>query len=47
VAADDPRFAGTVAAVERELRRGPYLLRYALPDDFGAPRAAFNVCTFW
>jgi len=37
VAADDPRFAGTVAAVERELRRGPYLLRYVLPDDFGAP----------
>jgi GH15 family glucan-1,4-alpha-glucosidase len=45
--ADDPRFAGTVAAVERELRRGPYLFRYAAPDDFGSPRTAFNVCTFW
>ena len=36
-----------MAAVERELRRGPYLLRYAAPDDFGTPRTAFNVCTFW
>ncbi len=47
VAADDPRFAGTVAAVERELRRGSYLLRYSAADDFGAPSTSFNVCTFW
>ena len=45
--AEDPRFACTVAAVEGELRRGPYLFRYATPDDFGSPRTAFNVCTFW
>jgi GH15 family glucan-1,4-alpha-glucosidase len=47
LAAGDPRFASTVAAVERELRRGPYLFRYAGPDDFGPPRTAFNICTFW
>jgi GH15 family glucan-1,4-alpha-glucosidase len=47
VGADDPRFAGTVAAIERELRRGPYLLRYAAPDDFGMPSSAFSICTFW
>jgi GH15 family glucan-1,4-alpha-glucosidase len=47
VRADDPRFGGTLAAVERELRRGPYLFRYAAPDDFGAPSTAFSVCTFW
>ncbi len=47
VSADDPRFASTVAAVEKELRRGPYLFRYAKPDDFGYPETAFNVCTFW
>jgi GH15 family glucan-1,4-alpha-glucosidase len=47
VTADDPRFAGTVAVIERELRRGPYLLRYAAPDDFGAPSTAFSICTFW
>jgi GH15 family glucan-1,4-alpha-glucosidase len=45
--ADDPRFAGTVAAVERELRRGDFVYRYTEPDDFGAPANAFIVCTFW
>ncbi|HVH07833.1 MAG TPA: glycoside hydrolase family 15 protein [Myxococcota bacterium] len=44
---DDPRFTATLAAVERELRRGPYLFRYAVPDDFGVPHTAFNICTFW
>ena len=43
----DPRMAATIAAVERELRRGPYMLRYATPDDFGEPATAFNICTFW
>jgi GH15 family glucan-1,4-alpha-glucosidase len=45
--ADDPRFAGTVAAVERELRQGQYVFRYNDPDDFGVPDNAFIVCTFW
>lgn len=45
--ADDPRFAGTVAAVERELLRGQYVFRYNNPDDFGVPANAFVVCTFW
>ncbi len=44
---EDPRFAGTVAAVERELKRGPHLFRYAKADDFGQPENAFIVCTFW
>ena len=43
----DPRMAATVAAVEHGLRRGPYMLRYAIPDDFGEPKTAFNICTFW
>jgi GH15 family glucan-1,4-alpha-glucosidase len=47
LAADDPRFAATVTAVERELRRGPYLFRYSAPDDFGLPATAFSICTFW
>jgi GH15 family glucan-1,4-alpha-glucosidase len=46
-APDEPRFAATFAAVERELRRGDHMLRYAKEDDFGAPETAFNVCTFW
>lgn len=45
--ADDPRFAGTVAAIEDRLKIGDYLLRYAAPDDFGVPETAFTICTFW
>jgi pentatricopeptide repeat protein len=47
VRAEDPRYRGTVAAIERGLRRGPYLHRYSVPDDFGTPETAFNICTFW
>ncbi len=45
--ADDPRFLGTIAAVERELRRGDHVFRYVEADDFGTPHNAFNICTFW
>ncbi|HMP61771.1 MAG TPA: glycoside hydrolase family 15 protein, partial [Phenylobacterium sp.] len=45
--ASDPRMKATIAAVEKGLRRGPYMLRYAIPDDFGEPKTAFNICTFW
>ena len=44
---DDPRFRATLAAVESGLRRGSHMLRYATEDDFGLPKTAFNVCTFW
>lgn len=47
LAADDPRFASTVAAIERELRQGDYIFRYVEKDDFGAPENAFIVCTYW
>ena len=45
--ADDPRFASTVSAVEKDLRRGDFIFRYVETDDFGAPENAFLVCTFW
>ena len=44
---DDPRFVGTVAAIEKHLRRGDFLLRYDEEDDFGRPETAFLVCTLW
>jgi GH15 family glucan-1,4-alpha-glucosidase len=44
---DDPRFAGTVAAIERDLKHGDFVYRYAERDDFGYPENAFLVCTFW
>lgn len=45
--AEDPRFASTVAAVEKDLRRGDYIFRYVEADDFGQPENAFLVCTYW
>ena len=45
--AGDPRFAGTVAAIESELMRGDFIFRYVETDDFGRPENAFVVCTFW
>ncbi|MCH8091914.1 MAG: glycoside hydrolase family 15 protein [Proteobacteria bacterium] len=47
LAADDPRFAGTVAAVEKTLRHGDHIFRYATADDFGVPQTSFTICTFW
>jgi GH15 family glucan-1,4-alpha-glucosidase len=45
--ARDPRQVRTFEAVERDLKKGPYLFRYIHPDDFGEPETAFNFCTFW
>jgi len=45
--ARDPRQVKTFEAVERDLKKGPYLFRYIHPDDFGEPETAFNFCTFW
>lgn len=43
----DPRQVKTFEAIERDLKKGPYLFRYIEPDDFGEPETAFNFCTFW
>ncbi len=43
----DARFSSTLDAIGSGLRRGSHMLRYAAEDDFGLPRTAFNVCTFW
>ncbi len=47
LAPGDPRFGSTVDTIRRELWRDGHLLRYATEDDFGRPRTAFNVCSFW
>lgn len=44
---DDPRFVATVEAVGRELRHGDYVYRYVDEDDFGVPKNAFVICSFW
>jgi GH15 family glucan-1,4-alpha-glucosidase len=48
--ADDPRVAGTVDAIERELSRDGFILRYPTDkSDDGLPpgEGAFLPCTFW
>ncbi|HEY0269479.1 MAG TPA: glycoside hydrolase family 15 protein, partial [Sphingomonas sp.] len=47
LAPSDRRFRATLYAVETGLRRGGTMLRYDSEDDFGLPKSAFNVCTFW
>lgn len=43
----DPRFISTVDAIARDLLRDGHLFRYASEDDFGRPRMAFTICSFW
>jgi GH15 family glucan-1,4-alpha-glucosidase len=47
VESDDPRFASTLDAIQRELLRGKQMMRYASADDFGFPESAFLICRFW
>lgn len=47
LAADDPRFAATIAAVGRALKHGDLLFRYGSADDFGMPETSFVICGFW
>ena len=44
---DSPRVRATVAAVERELREGPYVYRYRGEDGLVGEEGAFLTCSFW
>jgi GH15 family glucan-1,4-alpha-glucosidase len=47
---DDPRVAGTVAAIERGLERDGFLFRYStaeVDDGVGGEEGAFLACSFW
>ena len=43
----DPRIRDTIAAVERELRNGPYVERYRGDDGVPGEEGAFLTCSFW
>src|SRR5690606_11056971 len=47
IEAKDPKYIGTVLAIERELGHEGLLYRYRNADDFGLPSSSFTVCTFW
>jgi GH15 family glucan-1,4-alpha-glucosidase len=43
----DPRYVSTVEQSEQRLCRDGLMYRYRNHDDFGEPRSAFTVCSFW
>lgn len=43
----DPRYVGTVEAIDDRLREGNFVYRYKAADDFGTPETTFTACTFW
>ena len=47
VAADDPRFASTVRAVEAQLREGPTVYRYHHEDGLPGAEGGFHLMTSW
>ncbi|MEQ8769759.1 MAG: trehalose-phosphatase [Phycisphaerales bacterium] len=44
---DDPRWTGTVEAVEEHLRGGPTVWRYHTDDGLPGAEGGFNLCTAW
>ncbi len=47
---DDPRVIGTIAAIERELMRDGFVLRYSThetDDGLAGEEGAFLACSFW
>jgi len=47
---DDPRVTGTISAIERELMRDGFVLRYSTDqtdDGVGGEEGAFLACSFW
>lgn len=47
---DDPRVRGTIAAIERELKRDGFVLRYStaeVDDGLEGSEGAFLACSFW
>src|SRR5690606_37927259 len=47
VAPEDPRFLGTVEAVERGLRHGPIVYRYHSDDGLPGREGGFLLCAAW
>jgi GH15 family glucan-1,4-alpha-glucosidase len=47
IEAKDPKFIGTVKAIEKNLSNDGLLYRYKNEDDFGLPSSSFTICTFW
>ena len=47
VSAKDERYIQTVDAIQKELEHNGLMFRYRNRDDFGKPKSAFTICSFW
>ncbi len=47
IRADNPKYYSTVQAIGKSLFKNGLMYRYNSPDDFGCPKSAFVICTFW
>lgn len=45
--AKDPKYKSTVLTIQRELEHDGLMFRYKNQDDFGTPKSAFTICSFW
>ncbi|MFA9388864.1 MAG: glycoside hydrolase family 15 protein [Prolixibacteraceae bacterium] len=43
----DPKYISTVDAIQKELEYKGLMFRYKNNDDFGTPKSAFTICSFW
>ena len=42
-----PKYISTVEAIQKELEYKGLMFRYKNADDFGKPKSAFTICSFW
>ena len=47
IEAKDPKFKSTVLTIQKELEHDGLMFRYKNQDDFGTPKSAFTICSFW
>ncbi len=47
ISAKDQRYIDTVLAIQKDLEYKGLMYRYRNKDDFGTPKSAFTICSFW
>ena len=45
--AKDEKYISTVLTIQEELEHDGLMFRYKNADDFGTPKSAFTICSFW
>ena len=47
ITATDQKYVNTVLAIQTDLEQNGLMFRYRNQDDFGTPKSAFTICSFW